>query len=226
MVISGPVGLGSVDTILSRSPAKCAKHGLSDNFSFISLNSSFGFGPVPLPNFLQSSYLVWSVFKENLGIKFAMCCFVPQNDFNSLYDVDDFNCNIVFIFSLFAFTLCSFISRSGQMVSLRKNLAFLSLALYPSSCKCFSNLNNFSWCLSLPPFVTTRLVISSSHTVVSYFNVLSNFSWNIVGISDKPKNLFFWIYDIHSYRKTAVFAYFFGQFYLTIRMCEMYFRYL
>ena len=109
-VIPSPVGLALADTILSRSLAKCAKHGNSVLFFSISLKF-FSFPSVQFhSDFFPSSCLIRLVFFESMRKNFALYCIPPRNDFNSVHDVGGLNCNIAYIFSFFGFIPWSDIS--------------------------------------------------------------------------------------------------------------------
>ena len=123
----------------------------------------FSWSPVAFKFFRKNCFFRPKI-SESWGKNFAMYCNAPRNDFNSLHDIGGFNCNKVFIFSLFSFVPCSVISCHSQMLSLKKKLDFFSLVLYPSSWSFFNILIIFSWCLSLSSLVT--ITISSIHTGV------------------------------------------------------------
>ena len=128
--IPSPVRLLSAVTIFSRSPAKCAKHGVSDIIFCILLKSTSSLSVQFRADFFRSSCLIRSIFSESLGRIFAIFCFAPSNYFSSLLDVGDFNVVWLEFFFLSGIILCWFISCHSQVVSLRKAANFFSLALY------------------------------------------------------------------------------------------------
>ena len=139
-VIPSQVRLALVDTILSLSLANCAQNGFSVIVVFFSLKSSSSLLIQLHFDFFRSSHLIQLVFSESLGIIFAMYFIAPRNDFSSLHDVGDFNCNMVFILLLFCSVFGYLVYQPNGFVD-KKFGSFLA-CLYLVSWSCFVILNN------------------------------------------------------------------------------------
>ena len=116
--------LDSVVTILLRSLAKNARHGISVIIFFSLLKSISSLLVQWHSDFFRSSCLFQLIFFESLGRDFAKYCIAPRNDFSSLHYVAGFNCKMNFIFSLFGLIPWSVSSCANQIVYLRKCFFF------------------------------------------------------------------------------------------------------
>ena len=155
-----PVRVASVVTLLSRSLAKFAKHGISVIFFIISLKSSSFLSGQFCSDFFRSSY-IGRLLSESLSRNFAIFCIAPRNDFSSSLDVGGFNSKTTFIFFLFASFPCSFFFVSQPGFFQEKISDLFSVALYPAFWS-FSSIEKIFFQLIFLSFLAAT-IISSSH---------------------------------------------------------------
>ena len=155
-----PVRLASVDTVLSRSLAKCAKHGISVIFFCISLKSSSSLSVRFHLDFVRV-FVSFGQFFPKFREKILQGIALLREMILILYMMPV----VLIVIQLLAFP-CSvlignWLSRvPAYLVFLVKNLDFFSLAQYPVPWSFFSFLKVFSRIVSLSSFVTIFILSS------------------------------------------------------------------
>ena len=114
-VFPSPVLFASVFIILSRSVAKCGRHGISVNIFYIFITS------FPFPS-LEVDSLGQFLF-ECSASGLTIYCIAPKNDFNFL---SEFNCKTAFICFLFCFVTSSFGTVIAKLLLWEKKSGFSS----------------------------------------------------------------------------------------------------